>query len=309
MTLSDSLSSGIVFMEGALGERLKREYGLTIDGPVAMASLVYSARGRHALEELWKQYLSIAERYAFPFLATTPTRRCNRERLARSEYDDNILQDNMRLLREAVAGARVPTFSGGLMGCRGEAYTGQGCLTEGEAREFHRWEAEGFRAAGAEFLLAALMPTLPEARGMAAAMGSTGLPSIISFTLQRNGRLMDGTALHDAITAIDTLSSPPPLCYMANCVHPRIVAEALSCPWNQTETVRTRFLGIQANASPLSHAELDHAVELHQSPPEDLARDMAFLHKRFGLRLFGGCCGTDDRHMEAIARVLRSLCP
>ena len=35
-----------VLMEGALGERLKREYGLYFDEHVAMASLVYSIEGR-----------------------------------------------------------------------------------------------------------------------------------------------------------------------------------------------------------------------------------------------------------------------
>lgn len=307
MTLSDCLASGPVFMEGALGERLKREYGLAADGPVALAGLVYEERGRSALKELWKQYLDIAERYALPFLATTPTRRCNQERLALSPYNGAILGDNLRLLREALAQARVPVFAGGLLGCRGDAYSGQGCLSEAESREFHRWEAEGFRAAGADFLLAALMPTLPEALGMAAALSATGLPFIISFTLQKDGRLMDGTTLHDSIAAIDALPGQPPLCYMANCVHPRIVAAALDCPWNQTTAVKTRFLGIQANASDLSFAELDGAGELHGSPPAALAREMSALRERFGLRLFGGCCGTDARHMEAVARALRGL--
>ena len=47
-------SHSSVLMEGALGERLKREYGLTINGSVAMADLIYSQQGRVALETLWR---------------------------------------------------------------------------------------------------------------------------------------------------------------------------------------------------------------------------------------------------------------
>lgn len=43
-------------MEGALGERLKREYGLSINGEVAMTSLIYEDKGKEALASLWGQY-------------------------------------------------------------------------------------------------------------------------------------------------------------------------------------------------------------------------------------------------------------
>lgn len=147
------------------------------------------------------------------------------------------------------------------------------------------------------------MPTLPEAQGMAEAMADTGLPYIISFTIEAGGTLADGTPIHTAIAAIDRKASPAPLCYMANCVHPSLVRRALSRPWNRTGLVRERFLGLQANASSLSPAELDGAGGLHGSDPEALA-DEALLRREAGLRVLGGCCGTDDRHMEAVAERL-----
>lgn len=302
--------SRFLLMEGALGERLKREYGLVFHEQIAMAALIETKEGQRALHALWDQYRSVAQRYGFPFLATTPTRRANRERISLSGYSDSLLAENMAFLKAFQhEKARVPVFAGALMGCRGDAYTGEGALCEEEAFHFHRWSAARFRDAGADFLYAGIMPTLPEGSGMARALSETGLPYIISFTLQRDGRLIDGTPLFEAISYIDENGAPPPLCYMANCVHPRIVREAIEQPFNQCDLVFQRFLGIQANTSSLPYAELDGAVRLQVSDPEELASETERLLKKTKIKIFGGCCGTDVRHMEQIAKMLRSNLP
>ena len=302
----------LFLMEGALSERLKHEFHLCTEGPADMAGLVREEKGRAALGFLWRQYLAIAEKYGLPFLATTPTRRCDRERAARAGFVDengesSILRENMALLREIQheADARgALMFAGGMMGCKGDAYTGEGCLSAPEALRLHRWQARRFQEAGADFLYAALMPCLPESVGMAQAMAETGLPYIVSFTLRSDGRLADGTPLDTAITVIDAETSPRALCFMTNCVHPAPVRQALASPFNQTLRVRSRFLGLQANASPLSFRELEGSKVTRQSAPEKLAEGMVLLRKECGLRIFGGCCGTTDRHMEAMASKL-----
>jgi len=298
-----------ILMEGALGERLKREYHISFDEHIAMASLIYSESGKKALTNLWTQYIAIAVKYHLPFLATTPTRRANRDRIAQAGKDGAVLTDNVRFLKSIQDNIQensgIKMYAGALMGCRGDAYTGEGALTQKEARRFHAWQADQCAQAGADFLYAGIMPTLQEAIGMADAMSDTSLPYIISFTIQKDGRLMDGTTIHDAIEAIDSTSQKCPLCYMANCVHPTIVYAALLQPFNRTDLVQTRFLGIQANTSPLSYAELDGARDLFCSDPESFARDMLRLKEDMGLKILGGCCGTDHRHMEAVARLMR----
>ena len=290
-----------ILMEGALGERLKREYDIALDQNIAMAGLVYQENGREALKALWMQYIAIAEKYHLPFLAMTPTRRANRDRLMKAGLNERVLYDNVRFLKEIQAQSGMEMYCGCLMGCRGDAYTGEGAMMKSEARAFHTWQADACAKAGADFLYAGIMPTMPEAAGMAEAMASTGLPYIISFTIARNGCLIDGTRIHDAIANIDGQMSKRPLCYMANCVHPIIALEALLQPFNLTNTVRERFLGLQANTSPLSYAELDGAKDLHCTEPDAFADDMIRLKMETGIKILGGCCGTDNRHMEAVA--------
>ncbi|MCH4191485.1 MAG: homocysteine S-methyltransferase family protein [Butyrivibrio sp.] len=291
-----------ILMEGALGERLKREYHLTFDDNVVMASLVYSEEGRRALDQLWSEYAEIALAYHLPFLATTPTRRVNRESIEKTQFDDSIIRDNVRFLRSVQENQKAEMFVGGLLGCHGDAYTGQNALQLKEAEQFHDWEVKLFAEAGVDFLYAALIPDVEEAAGIALAVQKYKVPYIISFTIQSDGCLIDGTRISDAIEYIDKMTDDMPVCYMTNCVHPVIVRPALMQPFNCNDTVYRRFWGIQANTSPLSYAELDHAEDLKTSDPVILAEEMIKLRENNHIKIFGGCCGTDGRHMKEIAR-------
>ena len=306
MQLRDCLKTQqAILMEGALGERLRREAHLSFDEHVAMAGLVYDVRGNRALSGLWKEYIDIARENALPFLATTPTRRANRDRIGRSRFSERIIEDNVRFLQGIQRESGIEMAVGALVGCRGDAYTAEGALDEQEAFSFHLWTAERFKKAGAEFLFAGIMPALPEAAGLAKAASAAGIPCILSFTVLRSGHLPDGTALSEAIRYIEDHTPTPPLCYMSNCVHPINLYAALSQPFNRTAEVRTRFQGIQANTSPLPYAELDGVRELQGADPKALAQDMLRLRQLADIRIWGGCCGTDGRHLSSIAQCLR----
>ncbi len=297
----------IAMLDGALSERLKRDYHIPVDPQIVMGGSLYHIYGRRALDTLWSTHIQIANHAGFPLLMLPPTRRVNRERLAASRYSETIFADYihyMQAIRQNSGAESI--FLGGLLGCRGDAYKADAVLSAAEARAYHSFAAERFAAAGAEFLFAGIMPAVEEAVGMAQSMGATGLPYIISLMLRNNGRLIDGTTIHDAIARIDAEASPAPLCYVTNCVHPAVLYEALSQPFNRTDLVRTRFLGIQCNTSPLAPEALDGAKVLFTSPPEALASDVLRLYQDFHLRLFGGCCGTDFSHLSAIAETLKS---
>ena len=290
-----------ILMEGALGERLKREYGLKFDENLAMAKLIYEEKGATALRNLWSEYIEIAKKYHLPFMATTPTRRVNLERVGKAHESEKIILDNVDFLKNIQRTCGIEMYVGALLGCKGDAYTGEGALSEKEAYEFHSWSAQYFKKANVDFLYAAIMPTLPEAAGMAKVLEETKIPYIISFTIKKDGRLVDGTPIIEAIQYIDSVTEFSPICYMTNCVHPSIVLEALNCPFNNNSIVKERFMGIQANTSPLSYEELDNSIDLKCSEPKEFADEMMKLYELGNFKIFGGCCGTDNRHMECVA--------
>ncbi|HNW87486.1 MAG TPA: homocysteine S-methyltransferase family protein [Candidatus Limiplasma sp.] len=295
----------VMLMEGALGERLKREYGLVTNGVAGMAGLVETEEGRNALRALWGEYIQVARKYGLPFMATTPTRRANQDRVPKAGLTDRIFEDNIQFLLELKAQSGVEMYAGGMMGSVGNAYTAEGCLPfSKDVADFHRWEAERFAATGADFLFAGLIPTLPEAIGIAVAMSDTPLPYVISLTIQGDGCLIDGTPIDRAIEEVDAAVDRRAECFMTNCVHPSIVLKALDQPFNQTARVRERFLGLQANTSALPYCELDQSPVLYTSAPEELAAGMLKLYQANGFCIFGGCCGTDARHLDAMARAI-----
>jgi len=297
-------SDTLLLMEGALGERLKREYGLITNGPAGMAGLIKTVEGQTALRTLWKEYATVAAKHNMPFLATTPTRRANRSRVEEAQLSEQILAENVAFLSSVRNDCQGLFFVGGMVGSTGNAYTAEGCLPFADALVFHRWEVQLFSQTNIGFLYAALFPTLDEARAIAMLASQYHLPCLLSFTLQDDGRLIDGTPLADAITRIDASVPTPPLLYMSNCVHPTIIAKALDQPFNQVPIVRQRFSGLQANTSALPYRELDASPVLYSSPPDELAQGMLTLKRQYGFRLFGGCCGTDARHLEAMATLL-----
>lgn len=294
-----------IMIEGALGVRLRGEYGVYPDPIVANASLVYDEKAAAAMREIYGQYMDIADIYNFPIMLMTPTRRANRYNVERSAYGKEIIQDNVEFLKRLrEERAREDIYIGALMGCKGDAYKATEVLSEKEAYEFHSWQAELFAKEQVDFLYAGIMPSLPEIIGMARAMGDSGIPYIISFMVRNNGRLIDGTSIHDAIQAVETTVRVKPLTYMANCIHPVNLDKALAMEINQTELVRRHFTGIQANASPLSPEELDGSCEIITSDPVELAQGMMELRDRYQLKIFGGCCGTNQYHMEELAKRL-----
>ena len=124
--------------------------------------------------------------------------------------------------------------------------------------------------------------------------------------IRKNGCLIDGTPIAEAVNFIDGNTERKPICYMSNCVHPTVLENALSQKFNAESPNIKRILGLQANTSPLSPEELDNAKELFVSDPKELADKMERLDKKFGIKIWGGCCGTDNRHLEEFAeRILK----
>lgn len=300
------LERGKILMEGAYGERLKREYSVTFDPHVDMTRMIEQEEGRRALTALNREYAGIAKKYGLPFMVTPTSRRADYDRMQASGCRRELLHENIAFLRGVLEGCGTETYVGGLLGNKGNAYTGEGAITsQDEARRYHAWQAEAYAEAGADFLMAVIMPTLEEVTGMAQALGDTGLPYILSFAIEDTGCLVDGTRICDAIEHIDReTGNRKPVCYITNCVHPSIVYRAVSQSFNRCDLVYNRFWGVQANASPLTFKELDNSIDLKSSEPAMLGRSMERLREVMQMRIFGGCCGTDGRHMEEIAKRL-----
>jgi S-methylmethionine-dependent homocysteine/selenocysteine methylase len=190
-----------------------------------------------------------------------------------------------------------PVVISGCVGPEGDGYRPAKLLSADAARAYHATQIGTFADTAADMVTAITMTYADEATGVAQAASDAGLPSVISFTLETDGRLPNGQGLGEAIQAVDEATDGAPAYYMINCAHPTHFDDVLATdePW------RDRIRGLRANASTMSHDELDEAEELDDGDPADLGARYAALRSRLpNLNVLGGCCGTDHRHVGAI---------
>ncbi len=200
-------------------------------------------------------------------------------------------------IRQEHATDRSPMVINGVIGPQDDGYNPASKMNAAAARAYHQHQIDAFAGSAADMISAVTMTYVDEALGVAQAAERAGIPAAISFTVETDGRLPDGTALEEAICEVDAATSSSPVYYMINCAHPTHFDHVLDAPWTD------RIYGVRANASCKSHAELDEAEELDDGNPTEFGQLVAGLRSKLrNLTVVGGCCGTDHRHVGEVCR-------
>ena len=268
----------------------------------AAYDLLRSPTGRATLRDYYVRYIKIALAHDVGFVLESPTWRASQvwgdllgdDAKALAGFNTQAIQ-MLTDLRDQFE-ANQPFVISGNIGPRGDGYSPDALQSPEEAEAYHAAQIETFDIAGVDMIGAVTMTHTGEARGIARAAAKRGVPVTLGFTVETDGCLPTGQPLCEAIAEVD--ADTPPAYYMINCAHPDHFWDAVSghAPWTQ------RIRGIRANASRMSHAELDEAEVLDAGNPAELGQQHADLvHLLPNLRVFGGCCGTDHRHVACIA--------
>ena len=290
--------SPLILMEAAIVEQLRRSGNLKLHQSLVNAPLIYDDKGRAELSKLYQSYIDIAAEAELPFLMCTPTWRANKSRVFRSNVSHSINTDAssfMKAIRDLQGNSNLAIKIGGMMGCKNDCYLPDEGLSIADSERFHSWQVEQLADAGVDFLIAETLPNIAEATGIAKAMATTGLPYTISFVINRNGNVLDGTGLSEAIDFIDSNTSIKPLGYMVNCAYPSFLSAE-----SQPEELFARLIGCQANASSLDHCELDNSDALSVEEVSEWGDAMLGLNREYGIKILGGCCGTGREHLRYI---------
>jgi homocysteine S-methyltransferase len=299
------LSGDRVFLtDGGLETSMIFHHGLDLPH-FASFTLLEDEQGRAALREYFASFVAVAREHDAGFILDTATWRSNPDWGALLGYDAAALD---RVNREAVAfaqelrgeqdGADAPILVNGAVGPRGDGYVVELLMSADEAEEYHAAQVRSFAAAGADMVSAITMTYAEEAIGIARAAAAAGIPVAISFTVETDGRLPSGQSLGDAIAQVDFETGGSVAYFMVNCAHPSHFEHVLE----QGGAWLGRIAGLRANASALSHAELDEAEELDEGDPDALSAEYVALRTHLrNVNVLGGCCGTDHRHVAAVA--------
>jgi homocysteine S-methyltransferase len=297
------LGSRLFLTDGGLETTLVFHNGIDLPHFAAF-DLLQTPEGRATLRDYFLPYIETARKAGLGFILESPTWRANPDWAAKLGYSREALA---AVNREAIAlmaelrfdfeTVEMPMVISGNIGPRGDGYVAGAEMTPEAAAAYHGEQIAVFADGDADMVAAFTMTNVNEAHGVVMAAQRHRIPVAIAFTVETDGRLPSGATLQEAIETIDAATGQGPAYYMINCAHPTHFDGVLASGASWTKRIR----GIRANASKRSHAELDCAPDLDAGDPAELGGQYRDLLRAFPqMRVFGGCCGTDHRHVAHI---------
>jgi len=274
----------------------------------AAFDLLKNGEGRDGLHKYFLPYVEIAKKHGVGFVLESATWRASPDWAEQLGYTPEALRaanrkaiELLREIRDEHETDETKLVISGCVGPRGDGYSPDNLMTADEAERYHSVQIDTFAGTAADMITAITMTHAEEAIGVTRAAKAAGMPVVISFTVETDGKLPTGQTLKDAIEQVEAATHGGPAYYMINCAHTTHFEGALAAGEQWTRRIR----GLRANASRLSHAELDEAVELDDGNPEEFGTQHRDLQSIFThVNVIGGCCGTDHRHVEKVCRAI-----
>lgn len=293
--------------DGGLETTLIFHQGIDLPENAAF-DLLKDEAGTDVLRHYYTRYAQIAASHGMGMMLDAPTWRANADWASRLGYGARALADANRRgiglmleIRQAHETADRPFVVSGNIGPRGDGYVPERIMTAADAHRYHARQIETFAETDADMVSAFTLNYVDEAIGIVTAASEFAVPVVISFTLETDGRLPSGDTLADAIRRTDDATAGYAAFFMINCAHPTHFSSVLQ----QGGEWLNRVQALRANSSRRSHAELDNSPVLDTGNPEELGAAYAELRDALPtLGVVGGCCGTDERHVDAICRHL-----
>ena len=303
------LEGGVFLTDGGLETTLVFLEGMDLPH-FASFPLLATEEGRRMLDDYFARYAEVARKHGVGLVLETPTWRASREWGEKLGHDAASLAElnaqavrQLEAVRDRFETPETPIVISGNLGPRGDGYDPSVLQTADEAESYHAPQVQALADAGADLLSALTITHVEEAIGIVRAARAAGMPVVICFTLETDGRLPTGQALGEAIEVCDRATEGYAAYFGINCAHPTHFDAVLRAAGSASWLDRLRML--RANASRQSHAELDEATELDDGDPSEFGKQCGALRQwARRLNVLGGCCGSDHRHIEAIAEAV-----
>jgi 5-methyltetrahydrofolate--homocysteine methyltransferase len=196
-----------------------------------------------------------------------------------------------------------PRFVAGSMGPTTKAITVTGGVTFPELREAYYAQAKGLIEGGADLLL---VETCQDTRNIKSALLAirklsqeigADIPFVISVTIEPMGSMLAGQTI-EAMWA--SLKYAKPLAFGMNCA---------TGPEFMTDHIRTLSQLTSEFVSCYPNAGLPDEEGKYLETPTSLAAQLEKFVDHGWLNLVGGCCGTTEQHIRAIAQMAHGKTP
>lgn len=263
---------------------------------------------REALKNYFRGFLDLARDTESGFILDSVTWKAHnhwaRDLGATEQELRAVNEDSINViagLRDEYAMNVKPIVLNAVIGPQGDAYAPEAAVAARQSEEYHARQIGWLAETEVDMVTALTFTQADEAVGIVRAATAAGLPVVMSFTVETDGRLPTGQSLDEAIIQVDEATDSAAAYFMVNCAHPDHFSDILA-----DDGWARRIRGIRCNASRKSHAELDQSDTLDDGDPHELGDQYAEIRKIMPwLNVFGSCCGSDLRHVTQISRALQ----
>ncbi len=298
--------NGVLYLtEGGTETEIMYKYGYELPH-FAMYPLLDNSQAVAEMERMFQRYLETAAKHGFAALMGGLDYRASPDWGKLLGYSSDGLAE-MQLRAIAFLRDVARPYSDqisqilivGVVGPRGDAYSLNQAITADEAEDYHSVQLDTLRRAQVDLVWAATFNNIPEAVGVSRAAARAGLPICVSFTLDSSHCLQSGPSLREAAEAVDEAAGEErPDFYGINCSHPLEFEPAFE-PGSWVERIRS----LRPNAAMMDKISLCKLGHLEDGDPVELGEQMGGLARSFPhIDVWGGCCGTWERHLDQIAR-------
>ena len=288
-------SHDFILAEASVTERLRRSNLVDLDPRLTSTKLINDEASRKVMADLYRDSINVALEFDAPILIGTPTLQANRERLAEAGIGHNINALGGRFLKYIRAEYDIWADNiciAGMVGCKNDEFHKEQMLTGSEAIAFHGWQVDQLDREGMDVFMAYAQPALPEATGIATLMAVTTTPYVVSFEINQEGKMPDGTCLHDAIDEIDSQGLKQPVGYMINCACPSFFNLN-----EQPKLVQERIIGILADGA--AFLDPDNS-KCGNDTLENWGRHTRAIKNQYKAPIYGGG-SLDTKHLHYLA--------
>jgi 5-methyltetrahydrofolate--homocysteine methyltransferase len=282
--LSRLANTKILIADGATGTQLHKA-GL----PMGTAPERWNLENPEAVKAHYKAYID-----AGSDIILTNTFGGSSIRLERDGLKDECTKINQRAaeLAREVAGDEIIVF--GDIGPTGQLFEPMGPLKETEAVSAFAEQAGALATGGVDAFLIETMSDINEAKAALKGVKQVSdLPVIVSFSFDTHGRTMMGLKPSQAIKEIWPMGVTA---VGANCG--RTLSENLTAIEEMRQAVPEATLWAKPNAG------LPHGIDAVYDVTPDVMADYALQFVEAGVKIFGGCCGSNPDHIRAILEAL-----
>ncbi|MBZ0203804.1 MAG: homocysteine S-methyltransferase family protein [Ignavibacteria bacterium] len=145
--------------------------------------------------------------------------------------------------------------------------------------------------AGCDLLLAETLTNIREISAVLNQLHTSGLDYIISFTPRNDKELFSGEPISEAMSIINKFS---PSAVSVNCIHPFLVEHVV----NHLKQLTDLPLCAYANIGDPNYKEGD---PMRKTVSPDDYFNFAKRWKSLGVRIIGGCCGTNPMYVRKLS--------